>query len=503
MRRRASHSRSGRRSSPCAAARAEDKVEVKAEYFTEPANKQALHVFHPAVGVNVDAHPRLLAQLRLRGRRRHRRHAAHLRRRIDAISSATHFSDTRHAFHGGAELRLGPVAVDAGYTYALRERLPLARRRRRRQGRSVGQEHHLQLGYAHNFDSVCDVDNKGAMPDRAPLARLLAGLLHEGAVGLVEEPLAIDSYAASWTQVLTPILVSDLSATFQVLDGFQSNPYRRVRLFGTVEAQESEPLLRQRVAVQARLRLAVVRARGALGVLGRFYYDTWGIKSGTAEVSWEEWLVPQLLFRVRGRFYQQGRAVFYRDAGEALSYETVGPVGQYFTGDRELSPFRDYLVGFKVAWVRNADERGKVWRCVRAARSERQGRSHRLPAADAAAAEPGARRRPGQRAHRRARPRAALVACRKWPRRPHLPRGGILGRHEPRSRCDPEQVRYHLANRRRSPLVSRTLHGISSARLRPGLCSLPHRCAASCTGDVTDVRNRGESARACRRARGG
>ena len=80
------------------------------------------------------------------------------------------------------------------------------------------------------------------------------------------ESLAIDSYAVSWTQVLTPIIVTDLSATFQVLQGFQSNPYRRVRLFGTVEAQESEPLLRQRVAVQARLRFAVVRVRGALGV---------------------------------------------------------------------------------------------------------------------------------------------------------------------------------------------------------------------------------------------
>jgi hypothetical protein len=79
-------------------------------------------------------------------------------------------------------------------------------------------------------------------------------------------------------------------------------------------------------------------------------------------VAWEQWVHPQLLLRVRGRYYQQSRALFYRDAGEPLSYEAVGPVGQYFTGDRELSPFRDYLVGFKIAWVKNADERGKVWR---------------------------------------------------------------------------------------------------------------------------------------------
>jgi hypothetical protein len=180
--------------------------------------------------------------------------------------------------------------------------------------------------------------------------------------GLIEEPLAIDSYVISWTQVLTPILLSEVSASFQVLDGFQSNPYRRVRIFGTFEAQEAEPRLRERVAVQARIRLAVPRARGAVGVSGRFYWDTWGVKSGTAEVSWEEWVHPQVVMRLRGRFYQQSRALFYRDAGEALSYETVGPVGQYFTGDRELSPFRDYLVGFKVAYVKNADEKGKVWR---------------------------------------------------------------------------------------------------------------------------------------------
>jgi hypothetical protein len=280
---------------------------------------------------------------------------------VDAVSAATQFSDTRHVFHGGAELRLGPVAVDAGYTYAFENDY---RSHAVDVGARVdlwGKNTTFRLGYAHNFDSVCDVDNKGATPTERRSLGSSQGCF-TGMVGITEEPLAIDSYALSWTQVLTPFLVGDLSTTFQVIQGFQSNPYRRVRLFGTVEAQESEPLLRQRVAVQARFRLAMPRAKGAIGVLGRFYYDTWGIKSGTAEISWDEWILPQFLFRVRGRFYQQGRAVFYRDAGEALNYETVGPVGQFFTGDRELSPFRDYLVGFKLAYVKTADERGKVWR---------------------------------------------------------------------------------------------------------------------------------------------
>jgi hypothetical protein len=69
-----------------------------------------------------------------------------------------------------------------------------------------------------------------------------------------------------------------------------------------------------------------------------------------------------VLVRLRGRFYQQTRAVFYRDAGEARSYEAVGPVGQYFTGDRELSPFRDYLVGVKIAYLKAAEGRGRLAR---------------------------------------------------------------------------------------------------------------------------------------------
>jgi hypothetical protein len=67
---------------------------------------------------------------------------------------------------------------------------------------------------------------------------------------------------------------------------------------------------------------------------------------------------------MRARFYQQTRAIFYRDAGETLSYESVGPVGQYFTGDHELSPFWDLLVGAKVAYTRSADAKGRLLRLL-------------------------------------------------------------------------------------------------------------------------------------------
>jgi hypothetical protein len=341
-------------------ARGEDRVELKAEYFTEPARQEALHVFHPQLDLNVDAHRALSLNFSYEADvvsgATPRTYGA-----MDIISSATKFTDTRHAFHGGVELRLGPTALDAGYTYAFENDYRSHAIDASSRVDLWGKNTTFRLGYAHNFDSVCNVDNRGLSPvDRRSLDTSKG--CFGNTVGLIAEALAIDSYALAWTQVLTPILLSDLSVSFQVLDGFQSNPYRRVRIFATTTAQESEPRLRERVAVQARLRLAVPKARGALGFLGRFYWDTWGVKSGTAEISWEEWVHPQLVMRLRGRFFQQTRALVYRDAGDQASYENVGPVGQYFTGDRELSPFRDWLFGVKLAWVRTADEHGKVWR---------------------------------------------------------------------------------------------------------------------------------------------
>jgi hypothetical protein len=345
------------------AARGEDRVDLRLNYFLEPARTQKLHVFTPQLDINVDAHPALSFRVGYDADVVTGATPRTYGSSIDAVTGATNFTDVRHAVHGGAEVRVGPVAVDANYTFGIENDYRSHAIDAAAKVDLFGKNTTIRLGYAHNFDSVCNADNRGAQPlDRRSLATS-QGCFDDKTTGLHVEPLAIDAYAMSLAQVFSPYLVGDLGVTFQVLDGFQSNPYRRVRLFsGTVEAQESEPLLRQRVAVQARLKAAVPRAKGALTALGRFYWDTWGVKSGTAELDWEQYIAPQLLYRVRGRFYQQTRALFYRDAGEPLSYEAVGPVGQYFTGDRELSPFRDWLFGLKVSYLKAANEKGKVLR---------------------------------------------------------------------------------------------------------------------------------------------
>ena len=344
----------------CAVAHAEDRVDFKLNYFIEPARSQKLSVVIPQLSGSFDVHPNVTLNLgydadivtgatpRVYGSQ------------IDAVSSATKFHDLRHAPHAGIELRNGPTAIDVGYTFSTENDYRSHQLNTAAKVDLFGKNTTLALGYSHNWDKVCDVDNAGASPlERQSLSS--ANGCFASAKGLVLRSVTINTYAASLTQVFHPLVVGDVTTSFEVLEGFQSNPYRRVRLFsGTVEAQEAVPLLRQRFAVQARLRFAVPRAKAAVHLLGRFYDDTWGIKSVTAELSWEQYVLPQLLLAVRGRFYQQGRAVFYRDAGEKSSYEAVGPVGQYFTGDREMSPFRDYLVGVRASYLKFAGPKGKL-----------------------------------------------------------------------------------------------------------------------------------------------
>jgi hypothetical protein len=342
------------------AARAENRADFQVNYFLEPARSQRLHVFIPQLAANVDVHPMVSLNIgydadivsgatpRVYGSQ------------VDAVSSATSFNDVRHSPHAGMELRVGPVTLDAGYTFSTEHDYRSHNLNTAAKVDLWGKNTTLMLGYSHNWDQVCDVENRGAQPLERRSLNTSDGCFAD-TQGLRLEPLTINSYSASLSQIFHPIVAGDLTASFEAIEGLQSNPYRRVRMFGgTVEAQESHPLLRQRVAVQARLRVAITKAKAAVHVLGRFYWDTWGIKSFTGEVSYQMYVIPQLLLQVRGRFYQQGRAVFYRDAGETASYESVGPVGQYFTGDREMSPFRDYLVGVKLSYLKFANEKGKI-----------------------------------------------------------------------------------------------------------------------------------------------
>jgi len=159
-----------------------------------------------------------------------------------------------------------------------------------------------------------------------------------------------DGFQASWSQAWTPILSTQLVYTAQIVNGFQSNPYRSVVLAEGLKAQEHEPDNRTRQALAVRANLYVKPLRAALRLGIRAYDDTWDIKSGTLEAELEKYFGESFRAMVRGRLYKQTGAVFWSDdytGGDA----PLGPRGQYWTGDRELSPFWSWLLGARLTYT--------------------------------------------------------------------------------------------------------------------------------------------------------
>ena len=341
--------------------RADDRVDTTVTYFNErrPEGK-SLTVIHPQFDVGIDlggvvtigggyeadvvsgATPSIYAAQRPGS--------------VDVVTSASDFSDTRHSGHGTLAFTGSRATLSLTYTYGTERDY---KSNAITVGGTVdmpGKNTILALSYTRNIDEVCDFNNGDAEPlERRPLTGQLPCFTDENGM-TVSRPVRIDTIQASVTQNVTPTLVLQLGLFGQVTQGFQSNPYRRVRVF-QVDAQESVPEIRDRGSAFLKLRLALPGIRAAATLNVRGYADTWGITSFDVDTNYYQYLGKHVLFRLRGRFYQQSSASFFKTATE---YELTGPAGQYFTGDREHAALRDFLVGGKLSYIVSADENGSV-----------------------------------------------------------------------------------------------------------------------------------------------
>ncbi len=280
---------------------------------------------------------------------------------IDAVSGPTKFEDTRHLVHGGFGFERpengisfsGAYGFESDYkTYALSAVT-----------HSDLYEHNfkLTLGYTHNWDRVCDANNDAAAGLPLQLVRLTssADCFDASKPDVVTHKLSIDTLepALSWT--MTPRLVLQGGATIQLLDGFQSNPYRAVQLgMQRHQPQERHPQYRQRYAAFLRLAYAMPDLRAsALGML-RLYDDSWAVRAVTADATLNKYIGNSLLLSVRAHYHLQGGASFYRTATELRLY---GPNSEYWTGDRELSDMGNYLLGGRMAFLRRPRQQRSAW----------------------------------------------------------------------------------------------------------------------------------------------
>ncbi len=268
----------------------------------------------------------------------------------DVVTTAS-VHDLRNVANGGFTLRKDAVSFTGGYAYSTEHdyrsnSLNVA-------ARTETYEHdtQLEIDYAHNFDQVCD-----RVQDTLDSSATLFHALEDSTGCFTSNPLrtthdiAIDSMQASWSQAWTPVIQTQLIYTGQVVDGFQSDPYRSVVIATSVVAQEHVPDIRIREALALRANFFLRPLKAAFRLSVRGYEDTWDILSGTGEAEYEQYIGDAFRLTARGRLYAQSGAIFWSDDYTGGN-PPLGPKGSYWTGDRELSPFWSWSAGGRAVYT--------------------------------------------------------------------------------------------------------------------------------------------------------
>ena len=279
---------------------------------------------------------------------------------FDVVSAATKFSDTRHLVHGGLGFQRAENGISGAVAYGWESDYKSFVLSGNTYHDLYEHNFRLALAYSHNWDTVCDVDNTAAagLPlNRAALTSSAGCFTNDP--GYAARKLSIDTFEPSLSWTMTRRLVVQFGATIQILDGFQANPYRKV-LVGSQNRtpQESLPQFRQRYALFARLAYAFPELRGSILAMVRGYDDSWYVRAFTADLVGTKYIGQSMLLSARVHYHAQSGSSFYRNA---VQYQTLGPPGQYWTGDRELSPMGNYLIGGKMAFFRRPSQERTSW----------------------------------------------------------------------------------------------------------------------------------------------
>lgn len=279
---------------------------------------------------------------------------------VDVVSAATSFHDTRHQASGGFSLIRDVTELDATYSYGSESDYRSHSIAVSAATNFLQRNTELRLSYARGFDKVCT--SRFASSDdpsvRAPLDSSKGCFTNTE--NRASRPIDVDSFQAGWTQTWTPVIATQLNLTASLQHGFLGNPYRGVVIASAGDvAVENHPANRARAAASFKLRLYARPLRTAFGVGAHVYRDTWDILAGTLSLDAERYLFQGFRVQVRARYYAQSGALFYSDdytGGEPQH----GPRGQYWTGDRELSPLQNYMLGGRFVYSKRGEPGARV-----------------------------------------------------------------------------------------------------------------------------------------------
>ena len=255
---------------------------------------------------------------------------------VDVVSQAspTTFHDVRHQFSLGASHAFDTITPRVGYTFSTENDYLSHTIDVNVTDDLFDKNTQLALGYSVSFNTV------GRSGDENFARRL-----------------DVHHLAASWSQTISPRLVTQLTYELNYSDGYQASPYRFVPIRQSADAApdfwvpETDPRTRWRNALVGGANLAVGEASSLQGDY-RIYVDDWGITSHTLGARYFIALAKRVELRLRERFYTQSKASFYQSVYMAPA--------KYIVYDRELSPLWSETLGAKLVYGFTAHVEGEL-----------------------------------------------------------------------------------------------------------------------------------------------
>ena len=175
----------------------------------------------------------------------------------------------------------------------------------------------LDLGYAHNFDTVY-----GQYMSRT-------------------QSKDVDNFSLSLTQVLSKTRLAQLGYTYQANRGYLGTGNRQLVLSNGSSYPEYLPSYRNRQALGLRL-AQWFTTRTAVHLGYRYYQDDWDLTSHTWDISVHQRLPWNLKAQLAYRGYSQSRANFVRDIYNGSE--------RYLTAANTLKTFSSRLFGFRLSY---------------------------------------------------------------------------------------------------------------------------------------------------------
>ncbi|HKU41996.1 MAG TPA: DUF3570 domain-containing protein [Polyangiales bacterium] len=177
-----------------------------------------------------------------------------------------------------------------------------------------------------------------------------------------DEDLNGNTFGASITQLLSPVLKLDVGYQLSYMSGFLGNPYRRAlvgarvrdgsdMLMGGLPRPENPPDERWRHNLEGMLSWYLPASSTAIQLYLRAYTDDWGIQALTPEPRIYQQLGRYFSLRARYRFYTQDRAWFAPEDGQdRYGVEYLPPYDGPLTNDPKMYRFHSHQIGLRLGF---------------------------------------------------------------------------------------------------------------------------------------------------------